>query len=68
MNSSDTFAIGRLWTGAGRQAFQCDSYARSRGGQLVGTVYTVRDIFQIVDALGGDRMLRFWGKFVRIIT
>ncbi|KAK5941731.1 hypothetical protein PMZ80_005682 [Knufia obscura] len=30
-------------------------------GELVGTAFTIRDLFQIVDALGEDGLLRYWG-------
>ncbi|KAJ4365075.1 hypothetical protein N0V83_008692 [Neocucurbitaria cava] len=31
-------------------------------GGLIGTAYTARDILQVVDALGEDGMLRYWGQ------
>ena len=31
-------------------------------GELVGTVYTVRDLLAIVDALDGDGELHYWGE------
>ena len=31
-------------------------------GELIGTAFVARDMMQIVDALGGDGLLRYWGK------
>lgn len=31
-------------------------------GELVGTAFTARDLMRIVDALGEDGLLRFWGE------
>ncbi|CAO2658414.1 Nn.00g061370.m01.CDS01 [Neocucurbitaria sp. VM-36] len=31
-------------------------------GALMGTAYTARDILQVVDALGEDGLVRFWGQ------
>ena len=39
----------------------CSTEAKSIG-ELVGTAFTARDMMQIVDALGGDGLLRYWGK------
>jgi hypothetical protein len=36
--------------------------ANSNTGSLIGTAFTARDMMQIVDALGGDGLLRYWGK------
>jgi arabinogalactan endo-1,4-beta-galactosidase len=33
----------------------------SKGG-LVGTAFVARDLMQVVDALGEDGLLRFWGE------
>lgn len=58
-NSSDT-AYGRLWAEAGAVAEQC--YAQlNQTGDLVGMAFVARDMMQIVDALGEDGLLRYWG-------
>lgn len=31
-------------------------------GELLGTAFVARDAIQIVDALGEDGLLRYWGK------
>lgn len=35
---------------------------QGRNGELIGTAFVVRDMMQIVDALGGNKMLNYWGK------
>lgn len=58
----DRMNVGRNWAFAEVEAQRCYEYAKDKGAELVGTMYTVRDVWEIVDALGGDRLLRFWGK------
>ncbi|KAL8879744.1 MAG: hypothetical protein Q9198_002705 [Flavoplaca austrocitrina] len=59
LNSSDT-AIGSTW--AAKTVFAETCYKNAREiGELVGTGYVARDMMQIVDALGEDGLLRFWG-------
>lgn len=43
-----------------RRARQCLSTQGVRG-ELIGTVFVARDMMHIVDALGGDRLLNYWG-------
>ncbi|TQN67874.1 putative hydrolase [Colletotrichum shisoi] len=57
----DRMNVGRNWAFAEVEAQRCYEYAKDKGAELVGTMYTVRDAWEIVDALGGDRLLRFWG-------
>ncbi|GJC80930.1 putative hydrolase Mb2248c [Colletotrichum liriopes] len=57
----DTMNVGRNWAFAEVEAQKCYDYAKDKGGELVGTMYTARDVWEIVNALGGDRLLRFWG-------
>lgn len=48
------------WENAVRYADAC--YAKmNETGQLISTAYTARDMMNIVDALGEDGMLRYWG-------
>jgi pimeloyl-ACP methyl ester carboxylesterase len=61
-SSSDT-EPGRLWTAAGIFADTCYNSLKQYG-DLVGMAFTARDMMQIVDALGEDGMLRYWGAFV----
>ncbi|KAF2676598.1 alpha/beta-hydrolase [Lentithecium fluviatile CBS 122367] len=59
-NASDT-ALGTHWAIQKMLAQRCYDTA---GGNatLIGTAFTARDMIQIVDALGGDGMLRYWGQ------
>lgn len=61
VTTRDTAELGRNWALGTMEAQACYEYAKDRGTELLGTVYTVRDVMQMVDALGGDQMLRFWG-------
>lgn len=59
-NSSDT-AVGKTWAGHGVIAETC--YERKREvGQNIGTAFAARDLMTVVDALGEDGLLRYWGK------
>ncbi|KAK4100362.1 alpha/beta-hydrolase [Parathielavia hyrcaniae] len=58
-NASDV-ALGQLW--ANRQIAAETCYARqNETGGLIGTAFVARDMMCIVDALGEDGMLRYWG-------
>jgi pimeloyl-ACP methyl ester carboxylesterase len=59
-NSSDT-ALGAVWAGAQTYANRCYENVRE-AGQYMGTAFVARDMMQIVDALGEDGMLRYWGQ------
>ena len=58
-NSSDT-ALGRLWAQAEIYVNSCKSAQNGTTG-LIGTAFVARDMMRIVDALGEDGMLRYWG-------
>jgi hypothetical protein len=59
-NASDD-AARRLWARAGVDADLCYQRAYTNG-TLVSTAFTARDMISIVDALGEDGMLRYYGK------
>lgn len=61
-NSSDT-ALGELWAITQNYVDKCknSTYAASIGDKI-GTAYIARDLISVVDALGEDGLLRFWGK------
>lgn len=60
VNSSDT-AVGRIWAAGKVLSDTC--LGRLKGNSsLVGTAFVARDMMQIVDALGEDGKLRYWGK------
>ncbi|KAF4631629.1 hypothetical protein G7Y89_g6499 [Cudoniella acicularis] len=58
-NSSDV-ALGRLWARGAIDANLCFSMSNETGG-LIGTAFVARDLISVVDALGEDGMLRYWG-------
>ncbi|SPO01895.1 related to hydrolases or acyltransferases (alpha/beta hydrolase superfamily) [Cephalotrichum gorgonifer] len=53
-------ALGDGWANGAVIANICGEKRKDIGG-LVGTAFVARDIMQIVDALGEDGLLRFWG-------
>ncbi|ERF70267.1 hypothetical protein EPUS_09105 [Endocarpon pusillum Z07020] len=57
--SSDT-AVGTAWAYKRTLAETCYEN-RKDIGDLIGTAFVARDMMQIVDALGEDGMLRYWG-------
>lgn len=60
-NASDT-SIGLAWATAQWMTVLCkNSTDAQEAGEVIGTAYTARDMMQIVDALGEDGMLRYWG-------
>ncbi|KAF2153791.1 hypothetical protein K461DRAFT_276837 [Myriangium duriaei CBS 260.36] len=58
-NASDT-ALGQVWALRTVFADACAVNAHDYG-DLVGTAFTARDMIQIVDGLGEDGLLRYWG-------
>lgn len=53
--------MGRMWARAGINSFHCKGDPNGVG-QYVGTAFTARDFISVVDALGEDGMLRYWGE------
>ncbi|KHN95296.1 Peptidase S33 tripeptidyl aminopeptidase-lik [Metarhizium album ARSEF 1941] len=58
--NASNVALGYVWERAGFFASDCHA-AQNKTGNLVGTAFVARDMMEIVDALGEDGMLRFWG-------
>lgn len=58
-DSSNT-APGQVWAESTIFGEECRK-AQNATGDLIGTAFTVRDMFQIVDALQEDGLLRYWG-------
>ncbi|EQB55567.1 hypothetical protein GCG54_00014647 [Colletotrichum gloeosporioides] len=58
-NSSDV-TPGRLWASTKLLVDKCYEKNQEIGG-LYGTAFVARDMMQIVDALGEDGLLRYWG-------
>lgn len=61
-NSSDA-TPGRLWAEAQVLAHDCGNALANTTGSLVGTAFVARDFMKVVDALGEDGLLRYWGEF-----
>ena len=59
-NSSDV-ALGRLWTQGTINSELCFQKSNATGS-LIGTAFVSRDLISVVDALGEDGMLRYWGE------
>ena len=61
-NESDV-AVGAVWAQANLLADTCGRHEEARvRADLISTPFVARDMMRIVDALGGDRRLRYWGK------
>ncbi|KAK5052069.1 hypothetical protein LTR84_002873 [Exophiala bonariae] len=58
-NSSDV-AIGEAFSAGVAQSHNCQQ-SNSNTSALLSTAYVARDIIRIVDALGEDGLLRYWG-------
>ncbi|KAK5997430.1 Serine protease Hip1-like protein [Cladobotryum mycophilum] len=58
-NASDV-ALGQVWAKATIFAETCHT-AQNKTGNFIGTAFVARDMMRIVDALGEDGMLRYWG-------
>lgn len=65
--SADGLAdIETVWKLKGELAAECAVNAKDVG-TLVGTAFTARDMMKIVDALGEDGLLRYWGSYILLI-
>ncbi|TLS24859.1 hypothetical protein PpBr36_08637 [Pyricularia pennisetigena] len=58
-NSSEV-APGRIWA-TSLQISEACAKKNADKGRFLGTAFVARDIIQIVDALGEDGLLRYWG-------
>ncbi|KAK3384095.1 TAP-like protein-domain-containing protein [Lasiosphaeria ovina] len=59
--ASDT-ALGRLWARGEVDANICKLHGNGNDiGEFIGTASVARDMVSLVDALGEDGMLRYWG-------
>jgi hypothetical protein len=58
-NASDV-ALGQAWA-EGKVLSDTCMQQMNETGNLVGTTFTVKDMFQIVDNIGEDGKLRYWG-------
>lgn len=53
-------SLDQLWERAGALAKACSDKAEH--GDLVGTAFVARDMMRVVDALGEDGLLRYYGE------
>ena len=61
-NSSDV-SLGTLWARGTIVSQECfDNANLGEGGSLISTAFVARDLMSVVDALGEDGMLRYWGE------
>lgn len=61
-NSSDT-RLGENWAIAKVYTDICAKNTNATtSGAYIGTAYTARDYMSVIDALGEDGLLRYWGK------
>jgi hypothetical protein len=61
-NASDV-ALGQAWA-EGKVLSDTYKQQMNETGEFVGTTFTVKDMFQIVDNIGEDGKLRYWGTFL----
>ena len=59
-DSTET-ALQRIWARAGVDVALCKMYM-DKIGPYIGTAFVARDLISVVDALGEDGMLRYWGE------
>lgn len=58
--SADT-AVGKIWAESQIVSDKCYTQLKDIG-DYVGMAFVARDMMSIVDALGEDGMLRYWGE------
>ncbi|KAK0639542.1 TAP-like protein-domain-containing protein [Cercophora newfieldiana] len=60
-NESDT-SLQRLWARGQVDAHICQHLGRgNETAEFIGTAFVARDLISVVDALGEDGLLRYWG-------
>ncbi|KAK3360706.1 Alpha/Beta hydrolase protein [Lasiosphaeria hispida] len=60
-NDSDN-ALRRLWERAKADNYICQRLGQgNETAEFIGTAFVARDLISVVDALGEDGMLRYWG-------
>ena len=52
-----------LWATAANDSALCKE-RMAKYGSYIGTAFVARDLMSVVDALGEDGMLRYWGKHI----
>ena len=56
-------APGKAWA-AGTVISETCFAAQNKTGRFIGSAFVARDMIRVVDALGEDGMLRYWGKIL----
>jgi hypothetical protein len=59
-NESDA-TVGQAWAVKGTLALAC-AETLGNNATLLGTAFVARDMMRIVEGLGEDGLLRFWGE------
>ena len=62
----DAYETALAETFASSQAFTNICQERNKASEtpkFLGTAFVARDLMSVVDALGEDKLLRFWGEF-----
>ncbi|KAK9792926.1 putative TAP-like protein-domain-containing protein [Seiridium cardinale] len=57
---ASAFELGTLWANSKILANYCEARTQNIS-ELIGTAFVARDLMQVVDALGEDGLLRYWG-------
>ncbi len=55
-------SLGKLWANTKALSNICEGKTEDIG-TLIGTSFVARDLMAVVDALGEDGLLRYWGKY-----
>lgn len=63
-NASDV-SLGTLWARGSIISQECFRNSNETGS-LISTAFVARDLMSVVDALGEDGMLRYWGEYLRL--
>lgn len=61
MSNASEVELGNVWAQATMFAERC-AEKMSETGPMINTPFGARDLISVVDALGEDGMLRYWGK------
>ena len=67
LGNSSEVAVAQDWVRAHVVASQCQT-AHRETGDYIGTAAMARDLMSVVDALGEDGLLRYWGMINECLT
>ncbi|KAK6063972.1 TAP domain-containing protein [Seiridium cupressi] len=60
VGDASEFELGTLWANSKILANYCEARTQNIS-EFIGTAFVARDLMQVVDALGEDGLLRYWG-------